>query len=114
MNAVESVRLTNPGPLTSTASQTSASSAAATTASATSRGFRPKPLGQGQRAVGLEVGPVGRPQDRVGPRLDGVEGRLQAAGEDGLGVGHGPSSHFGRYVRPGSAAFDASDRGDRR
>ncbi len=83
-----------PGPLISTAEQTSSRTAAATTCSATERGFDPpSSLASAQRAVGLEVGAVGRPQDRVRTRPDGVERDLQPFEKDAGGVGHPAFSH---------------------
>ena len=78
MKLPERVRLMNPGPLTSTSAQTSSREAAATTSSASSDGSADL-LGQGQGAVGLEVGAVGGPQDRVCPFGHRVEGRLKTA-----------------------------------
>ena len=81
-----------PGPETSTDSQRSSSEAAATIWSAQLPRVAAQALGQGQGAVGLEVGVVRRAQDRVRPRLHRVEGRLQTDLERGLRVDHGPSS----------------------
>ena len=58
-------------------------------------------LAQGQGAVGLEVGPVRRPQHRVGAGRDGVEGGLQPLEEDAGGVGHPSFSHARRAMKPG-------------
>ena len=53
-------------------------------------------LGQWQGAVGLEVGPVGGPQHRVGAGRNGVEGGLQPLEEDAGCVGHPYSRMPGR------------------
>ena len=105
MKRSDRVRLMNPGPLTSTAEQMSPRAAAATTSSATWRGGRPDHLGQGQGAVGLEVGPVGGPQHRVGAGQQRVESSLEAFEEDAGGVGHPSFSHarpaVNRAMEPG-------------
>ena len=89
----------NPGPLTSTTAHTWPSESAAATSSAMSRGRPAHLLGQGQGAVGLEVGPLGGAQGGVGAGHDGVEGGLELVAEDAGDVGH-PSLSHGRAHLP--------------
>ena len=68
-------------------------------------------LGQRQRAVGLGVGAVGRPHDRVdaGAAGDGVERRLQPGGEDVERIGHG-TAHCAASARSRRIGESASPR----
>ncbi len=61
-------------------------------------------LRQGERAVGLEVGPVGDPQHRVGTRRDRVERLLQPLLEKVGDVGHPSFSHGGCSNSPASGS----------
>ena len=82
-----------PGPLISTAAQTSSSDGRGDHLGGHLAGGAAHLLGQGQGAVGLEVGPVRGAQHRVGPGVDGVEGGLEALEENAECVGHLPLSH---------------------
>ena len=94
----DSVRLMKPGPLTSTSAQMSSSDGRRHDLLGHLARRAADDLGQGQGAVGLEVGPVRRPQHRVGAREHGVEGGLEPLEEDAGGVGHPSFSH----ARPGA------------
>ena len=56
-------------------------------------------LGQGQGAVGLEVGPLGGAQGGVRAGHDGVEGFLELVAQHAGDIGH-PSLSHGRAWRP--------------
>ncbi len=93
------VTLMKPGPASS-AVPTPARSTAASTASAISRGGRPSVLASGERAVGLGVGPLGRPDHRVGTATGH---RLEGGGEQVLEEHHRVGHSNGRWYRDAPA-----------